>query len=518
MKIFLASLTLFLCSCVAQAQSCTTLPLAYCGPTDMAPRNPAAPTLGAAGTSTTDPDYGTKALRVTQLGSCGTSTSEGFVPNDGEGWKHSINKDNTKIRLFTQGGGPSYYQGINPSANPITTTGACVDIGSKCLRFTNWSYVTANLLYCLSAADSVHLDSWDTVPGDPVTHIVDWSTVPGVTAGAFPFRELEVDDSDIMFCTANGAQDQADAFQVICYNKSNGNTQVLDLHAATSKQNSSAPVALDNLSVAQLANCVIHDVIIGRDGLWVFIPTNACTALPNPPGGAVGRIFWQLGTNHVTYIPNASFTSTHMAMGYVGAFIHGNGQQPPCTSFDERGWDYWFATDLGSNASPKYVEFPGTCYNAVNPTSTDSHVTWLNNKNDASVNAYPIIAIQNNDVTGTNTHNPWEWEIIALPTAAAKAAWLASSFATTVGANPSRIGHTFNDPTANQCTDMAFQSPNVSQDGRLVVFSSDWLGQTGAGTCLNNKRVDVFVWDASTTTPGSSIALNVKVTSGASLK
>lgn len=493
------------CAPLVHAQ-CGTLPLVYCGKTDMGVYTGAAPTLGAAGTSTTDPDFGSKVLRVTQSSSCPNAPStDSFTPNDGEGWKHSINKDDTKVLLHSDSEG-WFYQGINPNASPVTTTGACVNItpgnvnNGPLGRLGEWSFVTANLLYGLSKTDFHFLASWDTVPGHAAVNIYDWTTTPGFVAGASPFRPLEIDDSDTWFCTMNGAQDNADAYQVLCYNQNTQATQLLDLHTATSKQNSSAPVALDNLSVAQLTNCVIHEITIGRDAQWIVVTLNSCTAFPN---GYSTKAFWQLGTNHVTYIPSALFPSSHLSIGYVGAFISASGEDPAtaCGTFDARGWQYFFATDFGSAGSVKYVEAPA-CLNGNNP-NTGTHQSWLNNRNDANVNRYPLISEAYNDVA--NSGKPWEWEVIALPVSAAYAAWQVGSFGTAVGTNPWRLAHTFNEASTTQCGPVVYESPNVSQDGRFVIFPSDWGGQTGTGTCTNKRRTDVFLLDAQSIAGGTNL-------------
>jgi hypothetical protein len=127
----------------------------------------------------------------------------------------------------------------------------------------------------------------------------------------------------------------------------------------------------------------------------------------------------------------------------------------------------------------------------------DAHVSWLNNKNDGNVNKYPVIVLPFPSASSDTNHNYYmEWDIDAIDTAPALKAWNASRFLTGPTATVWRIAHTFNDPWAAQCSAAAYLSPNVSQDGRYIVFHSDWKGGTGKGTCTNSRRLDMFIADA----------------------
>jgi len=471
---------------------CGGIPLTYCGPTNINSYSASPPTLGAAGTTTTDPDFGTKSLRVTASGYCGETAGYSYSPNGGDGWHSSWSLDDSKVLIMSESNN-YYYQGINTSTSPISLTGTCVQVKPAKFSYSPaFSHVTANKMYGFES-DEQTLASWDTVAADGVVALKNFSTIPGATWGANAARIGEGDGNDAWFCYSNNGQEVGT--QAVCWNQSTGNTQVLDLVAATSKQNSSAAVALDNLTTAQLAGCGIHELTMSPDGLWENVVMNNCTAFPvtGAPAGS-GDMFWQLGTNHVTYL-QAGF-GTHDAMGFGGVYINGSADQPPCATYNA-GWKMWPASNPGTAGSPNYVSI-NPCI-ASTQENQDGHLSWLNNKNDAHVNAYPIIFMSNGPPGSTNLNGYLEWEIDAIQTAPALSLLKAGSFGVAANGTIWRLGHTFNAPSPNQCAQMNYVSENVSPGGKYVLYTSDYQGGTGLnGDCTNGHRNDVFILDATT--------------------
>jgi hypothetical protein len=478
---------------VTHAQ-CAGIPLTYCGPTDTTVRSGATPTLGAVGTETTDPDFSTKTLRITASASCSESPGGNYASNDGRGWQSVWSSDDSQL-MFNDDNGWDYV--TITGSNPITTTGTCTNIKPNKLHDSiGYSHVTPHLIYGM-ASDDKTLSSWDTVPAHAITNIKDMTTIPGFTLGGSQPYNLEIDFNDAWFCVVNNTQDTGT--QVGCYNKNTTNTQVLNLAAATEQLNGSAPVALNNLSAAQLANCGIHDITIGGDGAALFISANGCTAFPL---GAPNELIWQLGTNNISYIPNVNYGSSHLAMGFNSVLINSPGNQPPCGSFS-LGWKMWTGGNLGTSGSPNFVGLT-PCAAGIGE-QYDDHLSWINNKNDANANAYPIIEMGEKDNAPLN--NVWpEWEILAIQTAPALTLLNASTFGGEATGTVWRLGHSWNDPTNTQCSGMTFVSPSVSPDGKYISYTSDWMGQTGTGGCTNGRRIDVFVLDATTAGIAGTVA------------
>lgn len=484
---------------------CSSLPLSYCGRTDLVVATGSAPTISSSGTSTTDPDFHSRVMRVTQSGDCGITAGANYYPNQGQGWARSWNADSTKILLQNStSSGSSHYRVFDPVA---FTLGSCVEVSpAKLGKWTNFAWTTTNRIYGMKSGGT-DLAYWDTASGS-ATVVFDLTTIPGFTAPA-PYL-MEGDSSDAWFCTVSNSQDTGT--QAGCYNRSTTDTQVINLAAATSKQNSASAVALDNLSSAQLANCVIHEITLTKGTPWMFLTLNNCTAFPKINGAnGVGLMFWQLGTNHVTYLPDYNLYSSHAGIGWNKAWINNPGSQPPCGTFVSAGWKFWFVDSIGTSGAPHYSGLP-TCLTTTG-FATDGHVSWENNTNDASVNAYPLIAQMTKDAA-PNTTTPLEWEILAMQTSPALAALNALTYETAPTATIWRLAHTFNDPVDAQCSEMSYISANVSRDGKFVSFSSDWGGQTGSGSCTNSRRLDVFVVDAASAMAYAGSSISGKVTLG----
>jgi hypothetical protein len=498
----------FLFVCPAIHAQCSSIPLTYCGPTDTTVKSGATPSLGAAGTVTVDPDFATKSLRVTASGSCGEAAGENYVTNNGQGWMHAWSSDDTKL-LVEASSGIMYYQIINTSSNPISLTGGCVSVSAKCSAPQHWvsfSGATPDKIWCLTSGETT-LSSWDTVSAHAVTPIFNVTTIPGFTANAF--RECDIDALDHIWACSNGTQESGT--QVGVYDISNGNTQVLDFATATSKQNSSAPVALDNLTSSQLAGCGIHEITVGLDGAAIFVVTNGCSSFPT--GSGTAEFVWQLGTNHVTYIPNVNYYSSHEAMGFSGVLINSPGNQPPCGSFSI-GWKMWPMSGYGTSGSPNFVNVT-PCISGIGE-QYDDHLSWLNNKNDSNVNKYPFIVMGEKDASPLNHVWP-EWELLAVETGPATTLLNAATYGGSATGTIWRLGHTFNDPTNNQCTQMGSQSENVSWSGKYIAYPSDYGGGTGLnGGCTNGHRLDIFVLDATTegTSPSPPVITTITVASG----
>jgi hypothetical protein len=498
MKFLLAIIGALLFTPCIHAQ-CSTIPLTYCGMTTTGSETGAAPTIGAAGTTTTDPDFSSKVLRVTDSTSCGAPAgNEGWSPNDGRGWQRSWSKDSNKVLITgTDSSSDWNYQAFTTS--PLALSGSCINLytsTSGAITYVpGFSLATSNLIYGIDV-DGKTLKS--CVAGasscGTITTIKDLSTIPGFSVTT-KTGSLEWDDTDTWFCAPSGVQDTSNANKIGCYNKTTTNTQVLNLTLATEQQNSGAGVALDNLSTAQLNGCVVHEINIGRDAAWLDVNVNSCTAFPGTT--SYGLFWWQMGTNHVTILP--PLFSSHEAMGFGSIFINVPHNQPPCATYDNRGWDMWDVTTPGGPLASQadIVEMYG-CTVIADGNDFDAHVSWQNNKNDANVNAYPVIVMPFPSAIGDTNHNYYmEWEIDAIQTGPAYTNIQAAMYRTAPTATVWRIAHTFNDAWGTQCN-VPYLSPNVSPNGQYIAFWSDWKGQTGSGPCTNSRRFDEFVVDAST--------------------
>jgi hypothetical protein len=87
--VFLLTVSVFVQNVIAWQAN----PMSYNAITNTHTYRGSAPTLGAAGTTTTDPDFRTKVMRITQSGSCSLTSGYSFASNEGTGWSRTINSN-----------------------------------------------------------------------------------------------------------------------------------------------------------------------------------------------------------------------------------------------------------------------------------------------------------------------------------------------------------------------------------------------------------------------------------------
>lgn len=468
-------------------------PLTYNAITNHNTYSSPAPTLGSTeGTTTVDPDFGTTVLRVTASGSCSQDAGYDYAGSN-SGWQPMFNANDTEIMFQGDETGDRWFiRSFNPTSLAL---GACTRIyGGACGSNFNiqFSFVNPNIIWCEDPTDSNAIIQYNFSSASS-TRIVDFSTVPGFTVSTL--FGMQVDTSDAWVCVMNNSEDSGNI--VGCYNASTGHTEVLNIANATYQADSGSPVALDNLTAAQTVGCGVHETYM-RDGSWFHFGLNGCSAFPSGYSGTgCCQVFWQIGTNHVTWQPSSNSAggagflfSGHEAMGDNGYIIYDTASNfgGGC-GFSENPTE-WNAASIGSNGSPQYAPTQACSFSM---SFDDDHLSWLNNAFDSYKNQYPFFAWPNRDTT--NTGVPYEWEIIAFATNPVAYSNLQNAIygPQSTGGTIWRFAHTYNDPISSQCALMEDVSPGVSFDGKFAMFTSDWDGGTGTGTCTNSRRTDVFI-------------------------
>lgn len=462
-------------------------PTAYNAITDTNVYSSPAPKLGAAGTVTVDPDFGSKVLRVTQSGSCGTAAGGAFASNEGNGWARTINSNDQAV-LISGPEGFFYLQPISlSSSSGMSLSGDCITViggaGNSLSGIPFFAATQPELVYGLDA-DGKHFDSfnWNTLV---TTQLVDVSTIPGFTPVSLYLAYCDANDA---WC-ATSSNTQDSGTEGAFYNLKTGQTAVVNLAAATVQLNGGAPQAMDNITAALLAGCGIHEMIQSPDGTWVDFTLDDCTSTSLPHG--FDSLYWQVGTNHVTYIQDENEVGGHEAMGIGPVYVNAPGSPPGCSPYDNFWVTLWNLANPGGN--------PGNWVGVSDCTPVwsnyDNHFSWLNNRDDSYANSYPLLSLATNDGSLPNTGMPYEWEIDMLSMANANTTLTSAG---PYGGWPAaetvwRIAHTYNDDFNDQCAAQGYQSANISMDGKYAFFTSDWLGGTGTGSCTNNRRTDVFV-------------------------
>ncbi len=239
------------------------------------------------------------------------------------------------------------------------------------------------------------------------------------------------------------------------------------------------------LDTSSSLHFALHHASIDRSGRYVLLyPTSADLA---PPRNAAQVYVWDLQTNVTTPLPLVDARSGgHDAYGY-GVAVN----QDCCssTTYDAAQWQIRsLATPLTTKDLIEPVLTPKEVYLA-------DHPTWNNARVDAVV---PFI-------TGTYRYGAddvgwraWDDEIIAVQTDAGEN-----------GAQVYRFAHhrsdVRDDQTPSQTSFWYLPRPNVSDDGRWVLFTSNWektLGTDPGGESGGRARQDVFLLQLAPVLPG----------------
>jgi len=520
----LAILILLLCALASgawrngSAGSGPANPTSYNTITNHSTYTGAPPALGAAGTTTHDPDFGpagigTAVMRVTQAGSCGTGATNGFYANEGIGWQRSFNSNDTAILFYSDYNGVSWWvQPVTLNGSTMSLNGSCISIPFGAPTTMDFSAVHSNLIYGLSGN---YFSSWDwtTHPGSP-THLVNLATIPGFTLTS-PYLS-ECDDNDAWCATSNNVQNYGQ--QAAFYNLQTGHTMVFNFYNSSlgtpSVQiDSGTPVSTDAVITNQLSACYIHSIVMSRDGTWAeFVPDDAgsnggCTGLRALMSGSGpnSELFWQIGTNHLQFMTDSYATGGHEAMGSGSIYTNIPGPSDGGCYMAE-GKTLWNANNPGGGVNAGYWIGIDQCQTSWWTFGGWSHETWMNNHIDSYVNEYPTV-IQFRPATISST--PYNDELVAVQMSNAYTRLNAGGPYRTWATSPSpliwRVMHQYNDTdgaSGGYCIQHYWNSPNVSPDGKYVTIETDWRGATGPGPCtkLNNylgtnvgNRTDVFI-------------------------
>lgn len=456
-----------------------------------------APTLGAAGTTTTDPDFGNKVLRVTDTSSyCSIGTPDrSYITQQGGSFRGFNSASPPSAILVGDVDGDFYVQPL--SLGSMTTAAGCqIIIGGGSTIFGGTTPVFAatnpNLIYGIDT-DGVHFDSYNWVT-KAKTQLINTSTaIPGFT----PIHTyLNYGDAlDHWFCFSSNTQDSGTL--VGCWNQNTGNTAVANLGAATTQSNSASAVAMDNLTSTNLAGCAVHEIQSVLSGIYWVITVDGCSTPPVSPN--FEAFHWQVGTNHVFYNEDPNAGGGEGYFGYDLTFKEIGG----CSPFVDAATAMFKEDAFGGNpsnwagvtpCSPQYL------FNYCN-----AHASYLNDYNDSYVDQYPFLFFQITQSSTTSTTgcpklsgDTNEFEIIMVQDSVAYATLMVPTYRTYPSTVAEwRIAHTYNDAIDDQCPWIGYTAAQISQDGKYAAFSSDWQGGTGTGIdgCSGSpsRRTDVFI-------------------------
>jgi hypothetical protein len=450
-------------------------PPAYDAVTDRGPRaKPPLIRLGGAGFSFNDPVFGTRVWRITDRSTRPGLLDRSFRTPSGthqnawglDGRHFYVTTNDGTIIPFAFDPASGIASRIDPSRDGE---------GGLTLRFylePQFSFVDPDIVYGTFNGSGTNLhtiDAFDFSTGRYTTlfdleTVVPASVLKGTYVGVIGSSSGPVEKILAMF----GGSSQDRHHYVIVFDRANPkNHRVLDTSAST----------LDGRRTPATLDFALHHAFIDRSGRFVLLyPAGADR---NGARKAPPIVVWNLS--------NDAFTPLPLAAAHAGghdAFAFGFGVNQDCctsTSYDAAQWQLRaFTTPLDTRDLVAPVISPKEVLLA-------DHPSWNNAQPDRLV---PFISALYRYGANTVEWRPWDDEIVAVQTDVAPDA----------GAEVWRLAqHRSDVRNDNDPSLLSFwytPRPNVSPDGRWVLFTSNWektLGTDPVGAAGERARQDVFL-------------------------
>jgi hypothetical protein len=417
----------------------------YCARTDRKietyPATP--PKLGPAGSSVTDPNFGTRILRVTDTKT--SSKREGsplMTPSSSE--QNSWNSTSTRFYVETNGGQYLLYD-----FDPATMTARqSRSFGTPWGAEPQFSYTQPNLMYGFGPR-STQFQQYD-VSSDKVTILHDITSCVKLESDDIG-HSITVSADDSRMETSVGPK-QGSNYIVYIYDRQQGcrwyNTNTGEIGG---KWGPKGTVSIPD-------RFTIHNIRMSKSGKYVYV----ARANPSPHHHWV---VWEIETMNVVVC--STECSGHRAMGY-SHLVGPSGQSHPMDLL-LRPLNH---LEDSKSLIPQLGRTSGYWY--------DQHFSWNNaNPDDTHPICLSTDRPSNPNTPGTPlaVDGPWENEILCVETDGKDSkVW--------------RFAHTFS--TAKN----GFWSQprgNISPDGRFFMFTSDWEDQLGETMDGKKFRTDVFI-------------------------
>jgi hypothetical protein len=428
---------------------------------------PALPAPGVAGSSFIDPAFGTRMWRVTDRHTRPDRLDRSYRTPSGthqNAWSRSgrhffvVSTDGTIL--------PFAFDAASGRASRIDSTPS--GDGGLVLRFyaePHFSYARDGIIYGAASGGSLRtIDQYDFGTG-AYTRLLDLDSIAGGLGGTYVGGIGSSAGPAERIITFFGGSSQDRHFYLLVFDPANpASRRLLNTRAST----------LDGRATSLRLDFLLHAAAIDRSGRYVTLyPTSADRAAPR---SAAPNYLWDLATDVFTELPSiAARSNGHDAYGY-GVRVN----QDCCTSTT---WDaaQWQLRALSS---------PLTTHDVIVPVLTPrqvylaDHPSWHNARPDAWT---PFISGLYRYGANTVEWRAWDDEIIAVQTGeTAGEVWRLAH-------HRSDVRH---DTDASRISFWYTPRPNVSPDGRWVLFTSNWektLATDPGGDAATRARQDVFL-------------------------
>ena len=425
----------------------------YCARTDVRvePYPKAAPVLGPAGSIISDPNFGSRILRVTDTKTDSRRPSEAYSsPSSAE--QNSWNMDGTKFYVRAIDGGLELFD-FNPSTLSIRPVG---EPNVSWNGEPQFSYSQPNILYGIAR-------------GRPMFQQYDIST--NRTADIHDAAKcLKLKSSDAGHAISASADDQRMAmvvgpeqdndYMVYVYDRAKG----CRWYNARTGEIGGQWGAKGTVSIPD--RYLIHDARINKSGRFAEISRSGASApgvAPTP--NSAPSFVWNVDTMEVAPC-GPKGCKGHHALGY-SHLLNPSEQEHPM--------DLWIRPLNQLDAPVPLIRHLPTIQGWY-----DLHISWNDANSDDSTPACLSTYRRDNPNTpgvALKVAGPWENEILCVETDRKDSKiW--------------RFAHTY-----STAQNGFWSSPrgNVSQDGRFYMFTSDWEDQLGWDRGTPSYRTDVFI-------------------------
>jgi len=425
----------------------------YCARTDVRvePYTKVPPKIGPAGSIVSDPNFGSRMVRVTDTKTDLGRPSESYsTPSAAE--QNSWNTDDTKFYMRGIGGGLVLFE-FNPSTMAVHPIGAP---NVSWIGEPQFSYAQPNILYGITR-------------GRPMFQLYDVST--NRTADVHDAsRCVKLKASDAGHAISTSADDQRMAmvlgpeqdidYMVYVYDRGKGcrwyNTETGEIGGQWGAKG----------AVSIPDRYLIHDARINKSGRFIEISRSGA-AVPGvtPPQNPAPSFIWNVETMDVAPC-GPKGCKGHHALG------HSHLLNP---SEQEHPMDLWIRPLNQLDATSALIKQLPAIQGWY-----DLHISWNNaDANDSNPACLSTYRRDNPNTPGAppKVIGPWENEILCVETDRKDSkVW--------------RFAHTY-----STAQNGFWSSPrgNVSQDGRFYMFTSDWEDQLGRVPGKLLYRTDVFI-------------------------
>jgi hypothetical protein len=424
---------------------------------------PTLPTIGSAGSTFTDPIYGSRMARVTDaayttdLGSTGRS-----FRSPASGYNQAFNADGTKF-CVGRGDGTSFVSTFDRTTMATARFGGALNL----VGALTWDSTNANLLYGIGNYVNGHtLVSIDVTSTTFVTTLLlDLDTVTaGLNASGTTFVGAIVTGNNVLMCTYGGSGQEYMHYVLWYPLASPGTKKVIDT------------LTLNGMDAFN-THFTSHSAQIDKSGRYVsIIPTGS--SLPTGSVAPYATYIWDTTADTVT--PVTSHSGGHEVLGW-GQRVNSDA----LTTFD--GTQYILTPSLSAPMSGR-VELINPLRSPIETFVAD-HTSW---HNSSSTSMQPFVSgiyryydgpLNSPPNQNTVAWGTWDGEIVGV--------------ATDGSGTVTRFGQhrTLVDPELGTAPFNFWSTPrpNIDKQGRFAVFTSNWGKTLGDDVVEGEKRQDMFV-------------------------